>query len=505
MHPLRFSILLLAFSLMATLAAPAEHPPGCADMAGTVSRALMERPLGLTDAAGHMHQQVSTRSAEAQAYYDQGIAFLSSYVWIEAARSFNEALRRDPDLAMAHLGLAKAYYGAQSSADAWDHLRRAQALAATTPVTAKERAWIALGVQQMEAIEAPEDKREEKHRAYKRAIEALIQMDPSDAHAWVLRGNAEEAGAWGRGQAGGVASIAFYETALQRDPHDLAAHHYLVHSYENIGDYARAAEHGRAYAEAAPGVGHAQHMYAHVLPRLGRWQEALEQLLKADRVEREWYAREDIAPGEDWHHGHNLHLLGVVYAHLGRDADAEKALREAFALPPRGMFAGVYGSPFVQYLLVRQRWNEALQAAQQLEKEPSAFAHLAGAALAGEAQLGLGRRGDAAQSLARAQRAQAALLQEVKDTPYEGFVPGYAGPYVETLAGELALGGAAAAAGEKQLLSMADAISSSPRLDAWADGLFRLQRVAAAAARAGRLPLAAAIRERIRRIDPAAK
>ncbi|MBI3302895.1 MAG: hypothetical protein HYZ72_12590, partial [Deltaproteobacteria bacterium] len=232
--------------------------PGHTALAGSVSRELMERPVSLTEAAGRLHQKVSTDSAEAQAYYDQGFAYLASYVWVEAARAFHEALRRDPELAMAHLGLAKAYAGADALDDVRRHLQKATELAATGKVTPKEAKWIALGVQQMEAIHAPAQERAAQHLAYKQAIDALIAMDPDDPHAWVLRGNAEEAGAWGRGQAGGVGSIAYYEAALRRDPENLAAHHFLVHSYENIGRHATAAEHGRAYAAAAAGVPHAQ-------------------------------------------------------------------------------------------------------------------------------------------------------------------------------------------------------------------------------------------------------
>ena len=74
----------------------------------TSSLEVMESSITLTPEAGRLHQEVSTRSAEAQAFYDQGIAYLHSYVWVDAARSFHEALRRDPELAMTHLGLSKA-------------------------------------------------------------------------------------------------------------------------------------------------------------------------------------------------------------------------------------------------------------------------------------------------------------------------------------------------------------------------------------------------------------
>ncbi|HET6373921.1 MAG TPA: tetratricopeptide repeat protein, partial [Candidatus Polarisedimenticolia bacterium] len=253
----RISIVILTAGLAvgATTARKQEaHPPGCAELAGTVSRELMERPVGLREGVGKLHQKVSTESAAAQDDYDQGITFLASYVWVEAARAFHEALRKDPALAMAELGLAKAYAGADADEDARAHLTKAKELAGKEKVTPGEMKWIDLAIMQRDAIDAPSSQTQLKHEAYKKAIEELIKLDPSDPLAWILRGNAEERGPWGRGQGGEVGSIAYYETALMRDPGNLAAHHFLVHSFEHIGRHAEAAEHGRAYLAASPNV-----------------------------------------------------------------------------------------------------------------------------------------------------------------------------------------------------------------------------------------------------------
>src|SRR5947209_8949132 len=52
--------------------------------------------------------RVSTRSPECQAHFDQGLGYFYSYVWMEAARSFETAARYDPDCAMAWWGLSRA-------------------------------------------------------------------------------------------------------------------------------------------------------------------------------------------------------------------------------------------------------------------------------------------------------------------------------------------------------------------------------------------------------------
>src|SRR5712692_10647014 len=72
---------------------------------------ILQRAVPLRDGIGRANERVTTSSAEAQAFYDQGLAYLHSYVWVEAARSFNQALRHDGKLAMAYVGLSCAYSG----------------------------------------------------------------------------------------------------------------------------------------------------------------------------------------------------------------------------------------------------------------------------------------------------------------------------------------------------------------------------------------------------------
>src|SRR5215208_1180128 len=70
---------------------------------------VAQRPVTLRPEVGSAHDAAGTASKPAQAFFDQGLAYLHSYVWLEAARSFNQALRIDPKLALAHVGLTVAY------------------------------------------------------------------------------------------------------------------------------------------------------------------------------------------------------------------------------------------------------------------------------------------------------------------------------------------------------------------------------------------------------------
>src|SRR6476659_8073922 len=55
---------------------------------------------------GAHHRAVSTKSAEAQKAFDQGLIWAFSFNHDEAERAFAEARRLDPNLAMASWGIA---------------------------------------------------------------------------------------------------------------------------------------------------------------------------------------------------------------------------------------------------------------------------------------------------------------------------------------------------------------------------------------------------------------
>src|SRR5262245_44910849 len=96
----------------------ADDPHAACAAMGWVPREILERPVTLRAGVGNAHEAVTTPSKEAQAFYDQGLNYLHGYVWIEAARSFHQALRHDPDLAMAYLGLSRVYSGLDAPEEA---------------------------------------------------------------------------------------------------------------------------------------------------------------------------------------------------------------------------------------------------------------------------------------------------------------------------------------------------------------------------------------------------
>lgn len=462
-------ILILFFNHFA-LAQEDPHA-ACAAPPSYVPSDLLQRPAELRDGIGNSRENVTTKSRQAQAFYDQGLNYLESYVWIESARSFYQALRLDPNLAMAYIGLSRVYSGLDNPVAAKQFFEKAKAL--SSKVSDGERRRIEIREKQLDALENLEDA--SKNQAYKKSIENALASDLDDPQLWLLRGNAEEANASGRGQRGTASSIAFYEQVLKLKPDHASAHHFLVHTYESIGQIDKALEHGEIYARLVPSIPHAVHMWAHDLRRVGRIDEAIVQFKKADDLEHAYYQKENIDPQLDWHHGHNLDLLATCYQHKGQMKLAEKTMREACGLRANEAYRAFSLREYPNFLIHRARYEEAFSAASELTKSKFVQARVAGHALAGQALIGLKRIDEASKELEDAQRE----LEEVPRVTY-GINPNRAAvdPWVQALRGELLLRTGNKEEGKEILQSLLHSLRTAPGADAWAQGLFRLEAIA---------------------------
>ena len=102
----------------------------------------------LLDGMGNHHHPVSTNNAEAQKFFDQGLALMFGFNHDEAMRSFVRASELDPNLAMAHWGIAMTLgpnynipVDAPREKAAFEHARKAQELSASA--SQPERDYIA--------------------------------------------------------------------------------------------------------------------------------------------------------------------------------------------------------------------------------------------------------------------------------------------------------------------------------------------------------------------------
>ena len=456
---------------------------------GWVPREILERPVQLRHDIGNLHEKVTTPSSEAQAFYDQGINYLSSYVWIEAARSFHQALRRDPALAAAYAGLCDVYVQLQDVPAARTAIEKARSL--TREITEAERQRTEIRARQVEFLEDKQNL--DKFVAYRKAIYDALMANPLDPGLWILRGFADEGPAAGHGQTGDLDSIAFYQTALVVSPNNSAAHHFLAHSYENIGQTEEALSHSEAYLRASSSIPHAHHMRGHELRRAGRIEDAIEEFRTANELETAYYRTERIPPEYDWHRPHNLALLAMCYQLLGQMKAAEQLLRESFSLPAHGELAQFGRKQWPEFLLARGRTQEAFEQADILAQGPSMMAQFAGHTIKGRALVAMNRVDDAQKEVALAR--DALILIPASDADRLR-------PYSDTLRAEILLSERKSAEGVALMKEIEEQLRASPGPDARSQALIQLDSIARRAYESDEWTLAEVTAEQMIEQDP---
>src|SRR6266851_4886898 len=419
------------------------------EVVGWVPQEILERPLTLRRDIGNLHEKVSTSSAEAQAFYDQGLNYFSSYVWIEAARSLHQALRVDPSLAAAYVGLCDVYVQMQDVTAARAALEKARSLSGSITETERQRMEI-----RARLVEFLQDKDNlDKFVAYRKAIYDALMANPLDPGLWILRGFADEGPGSGHGQTGDLDSIAFYQTALAVAPGNSAAHHYLAHSYENIGRTEEALAHSEAYLRVSSSIPHAHHMRGHELRRAGRIEDAIEEFRTANELETAYYRAEHIPAQYDWHRSHNLSLLATCHQLLGQMKIAEQLLRESFSLPAHGELAEFDHRQWPEFLLARGRTQEAYEQSQILAQRPSMMARFAGHTLMGRALVAMNRVDDAQKEMTLGR--DALILIPASDADRLR-------PYSDTLRAEILLSERKSAEGVALMKEIEEQLRASP-------------------------------------------
>ena len=458
------SMLVLAVSLAS--ASFAQHQEHDANMVGWVPREILERPVPLRQGVGALHDPVTTSSPEGQSFCDQGLAYLHSFVWIEAARSFHQALRLDPKVAMAYVGLSDAYIGLADPAAARAALDKAQSLADF--VTESERRKIEIHALLLAWLGGSDL---QKYFAYRNAITTAITATPNDPWLWIQRGFAEEGSPHAHGQNGGPDTIAFYEAALALAPDEFAAHHYLAHTYETIGRPQEALAQSEIYVRMAPAIPHAHHMHGHDLRWTGHTEQAIAEFERADELEENYYRSENMPARYDWHHIHNLSLLAMCHQTLGQMKSAEKLFLEAFALPVYNDLAEFNRREWPEFLLSRGRYEEALAAAQRLGNGQWPMGRFAGHTAAGRALLRLNRVDEARSELSLAeQELEHVSTSVVAQLPDAGL-----------LNAEILLRQGRTDKSDALFREIEKKIRAAPGPDSWSQAIFQLASIASSA------------------------
>lgn len=274
-------------------------------------------------------RKVTTDSAEAQRWFDQGIQLLYGYNHDEAIRSFEKAAEVDPKCAMGWWGSAYAHglhinnpiMTEEKSKLAFEAAQKAvRALDNELPV---EKVLVQAVVQRY-AWPAPQD-RAPLDQAYANAMEKAWHQFPDDPDVGALFAeslmNLQPWDLWTRegvpkGRAMEV--VAVLERTLAKAPMHPGANHFYIHAIEASPWPSRGTEAADRLAKLVPGSGHLVHMPAHIFIRTGRYTDAAvsnEHAIQAD----ETYFK--LAPPPDFYSVyflHNIHFLAYASMMEGR-------------------------------------------------------------------------------------------------------------------------------------------------------------------------------------------
>jgi hypothetical protein len=359
-------------------------------------------------------------SSEAQAHFKHGLAWLHSFEYADAERSFAQAADADPGCGVAHWGVAMSNYhplwtppSARELEKGRSALEKARAAGTKTE---RERDYLdAIG-----AFYRDSDRLDHKTRTltFSKAMERLHNSYPKDTEAAVFyalslvaAGTMDKDPAFTREKEAG----AILNRVLDEEPNHPGVAHYLIHSfdYPALAELALPAAH--RYAGIAPASPHAQHMPSHIFVRLGLWDEAIKSNLAAEAASRA-YARAQGLPDSSSERLHAMDYLAYGYLQTAQDRKAEGVLETLNGIqradPP--IFSVAYAATAIpaRLSLERRQWRQAASLAlpenvrelAPLENFPWGAAHIHFARAIGAA-----RSNDAA-----AARAEVAKLRDIE-------------------------------------------------------------------------------------------
>lgn len=329
-----FRLIVAGLLLTACVQAAAQFhdPRALAADPATASTAIAPTLTGL----GSYSREVSTSSEQSAAFFNQGLRLTYAFNHSEALRAFKEAVRLDPDNAMAYWGWALVL-GPNLNLPMAPELNASARAAISAAMDRRGKATPAEAAL-IEALDrryadtAPED-RSELDADYAEAMAAVVDRFPADLDAATLYAaalmNQSPWNYWfpdGKPYARTEIFLATLESVLSRDSDHPGALHYYIHAVEaqRPQDGVQAAD---TLRDLMPAAGHMMHMPSHIYMRIGRFQDGYDVNVDASRADEDYIAQcqaQGLYPVG--YYPHNLHFLVWAATLQGR---SETALRHA--------------------------------------------------------------------------------------------------------------------------------------------------------------------------------
>ena len=325
----------------------------------------------LMGGTGKVHLPVTTRLAEAQAFFDQGVGQLHGFWYFEAERSFRQAAALDPACAMTYWGMAMANVNNRARARGFID----KAVAHKAGASRREQLWI-----DAYAAYYQDDRRPDKDRRRDlvRRLEDLSYEFPNELEAKAfLAFHVWDNGYRGWPLPSNQALDALVQQVLDVEPMH-PVHHYRIHLWD--GDKAaRALGSAARCGQSAPAIAHMWHMSGHIYSDLHRYADAAWQQEASARVDHAYMMREGVLPDRIHNYAHNNQWLVENLEYVGRVHDALDLAKNMIELPRHPRYNSVpgYGSSaegrrrLLEVLTRYELWDDLVALGRTMYLEPT--------------------------------------------------------------------------------------------------------------------------------------
>lgn len=279
----------------------------------------------------------STKSALAQQFFEQGVAALHGFWYLEAERSFRQAAKEDEAMAIAYWGMAMANANNASRARGFidEAMKRRNENASR-----REKLYIEALDQLIPKAEKKDDSKakdagdakKKRIERYLSDMEKILDEFPDDIEC-----KAFIAVQLWQGQSSGVKVTSRYavnallgEVFATSPMHP--AHHYRIHLWDSPRPQ-NALESAAKCGPSSPAIAHMWHMPGHIYSRLKRYNDAAWQQEASARVDHAHMIRTRLMPDEIHNFAHNNEWLIRNLIFIGRVNDALLQARNLVSLP----------------------------------------------------------------------------------------------------------------------------------------------------------------------------
>jgi tetratricopeptide (TPR) repeat protein len=381
-----FAAASISYNAVAHAQASASQAPAPPDtLAGWAKGAQLFGGLGT------FHRKITTRSRLAQKYFDQGMRFIWAFNHDEATRSFAKAAMIDRTCASCYWGVALTLgpnynmpmMSSPRARVGWEAVRKAEANAGrATPV---ERALIAaVGKRYRGSGELDPSNSKPLLSAYVAAMKAVAAKYRNDLDVQTMYAEGlMNTNPWKLWNADGTKNpgtdqiLSVLQSVLKRDPRHPGANHYYIHAIEASPHPEQALASAEVLNGMMPAAGHLEHMPAHILERVGRYEDAAEANRKGAAADLAYL--EETAPPDYYpmYLIHNFQFLASAAGMEGRRAETITALREARGHIPDQLLFGMPGLDWSASFIYDGytkfgMWDEMLKEAAPTPKLPGA-------------------------------------------------------------------------------------------------------------------------------------